>query len=118
MVNGLRLATDMQRSVNDHRRAFAHHALVIRLIVMGFMLIVEQALGLHHVFADHVFATGREGLQIAVVAGLQNAGAVTHINGVRGAIDQRTHEFKLVAERALGFFALIDLAAHVRVPDQ
>ena len=85
---------------------------------MSLVFIADGAPGLYDRFADHIFALGGKSLQVAVVAGFQYALAVAYINRVGGFIDQRTHEFELVVEGALGPLALLDLATHVGVPEQ
>lgn len=107
-------ATDVQRAIEDQRCAFVHDPLIISLILPGFEGIAHLAL--HDAFADHVFAFRLENLQITVVTALQQPLAVTHINRVRRAVDQRAHELELIVQRSLGRFALVDLAPHPGIP--
>ena len=110
------LAAEVQRPIQDQRVALRHNALVVGVILSG--LCFECRADLERAFADHVLALDVERLQVAVVTGLQQALAVTHVNRMGGFVDQCTHELELVVECALGHLAMLDLPAHVGVPGQ
>ncbi|MNV81766.1 hypothetical protein D3C71_1754510 [compost metagenome] len=116
MVDRQFLQADVQGAIKNQRNAFGHHASIISVVLPGFKHVAHGTL--HHVFADHVFASGAEGLQIAVVATFQQPLAVTYIDGVWCPVDQRLHEFELVAECTLRLLTLLDLPAHMGIPGQ
>ena len=118
MIDSEVFIANLQRAIKDERCAFTHDTQVIGLIIVGFALIVQKAAGLHHRFAYDLFALGRKGAQVAVVTGFQNALAITHINWMRRAIDQRSHKFVLITECPFGDFPLANLAPHIGIPDQ
>jgi len=91
---------DVQWPVEHERLALGHHSLVIGLENPGFVCVVEGSL--HDAFADDVFAPDIEGFQVTVVATLQQSLPITHIDWMRRAVEQRAHEFQLVAQGAFG----------------
>ena len=118
VVNGHDLIADVQLAIHDQWRAFAYNAQIVSLKVPGFVFITDGTASLYDRFADDFFALGAKGFQVTVITGLQNALAVSHINGVGCFIDHGAHKFELIAEGALSLFSLLYLAAHVSVPDQ
>ncbi|MNN57714.1 hypothetical protein D3C81_1727130 [compost metagenome] len=116
MIDRQTPVADVQGPVDDHRRAFGDDTLVIGLKRLGLKGIAQGALD--DVFADDFLAAGIECFEIALIATLQPALAVAHVNWMRCAVDQRTHEFELVVQRSFGSLAFFDLVAHVSVPDQ
>ncbi|MND72081.1 hypothetical protein D3C80_636240 [compost metagenome] len=107
-------ATNVQLAIDDQRSALGHHALVVGLVLPGFEHIAHRSL--HDAFANDIFTPGAERLQVTVVATLQQPLAITYVDRMGRAIDQRSHELELVVQCTLGGLALLDLASHVVVP--
>ncbi len=116
VINGQLPLTDPQRAVKDQGRTAGHDLLIVRCVFTGFEGIARHACG--GALADDIFTSGRERLKVAVVADTQKAFSIAHVDRVRGAVHQRSHEFELIAQRPLGGFALADLPLHPRIPGQ
>ncbi|MNK93794.1 hypothetical protein D3C87_1139700 [compost metagenome] len=114
MIDRQPATANVQCAVENQRSALGHDTLVVGLIFAGFERIAHGALD--DALADNVFASGAEGLQVTLIAALQQSLAISHIKRMRRAIDQRAHEFELIVQCALGCLALIDLALHVGIP--
>ena len=109
-------AADVQGPVEQQRNAFSDDSLVIG--VEGLSLESVAYGTLHDAFANDILALGIERFEVTVIAALQQPLAVANVDRVRCAVDQRAHEFALVAEGSLRGLALFDLVAHVGVPRQ
>ena len=116
VVDGLLGVLEHQRAIDDQRLAFVHYPQVVGLDPAG--VVVDAERGLVDRLAEDRLHFHPEGLQVAVVAGLQQAVAVAYIDGVGGAVDHCAHEFELVVECPFDRLALLDLAAHPGIPGQ
>ncbi|MNH15274.1 hypothetical protein D3C79_748850 [compost metagenome] len=116
VVDGHFAAFDPQRPIDDQWGPGGHDLQVIGLDLVSMFAVSEQAL--LQALAHDLFAAGLNGFQVAVVATLQATLAITHVHGVRCAVEQRTHECQLVVQRPLGALTLLDLQAQAGIPDQ
>ena len=58
VINGQDLISDVQHAIGDQGGSFANYAHVVRLVILRLMDIAHNAAGLHHCFADDIFAPG------------------------------------------------------------
>ncbi len=82
----------------------------------GLLAIGEQAT--LQVLADDLLGPGLHGFEVAVVAALQAALAVTHVHGVGCAVEQGAHECQLVVQRPFGTLPLANLQTQAGIPQQ
>ncbi len=79
-------STDVQFTIENQGCALGHDALIVGLIFPGFEGVAHSAL--NDTFANDVFAFCTEGLQVAVIAALEQTLAITYINRMWRAVDQ------------------------------
>ncbi|MNO75856.1 hypothetical protein D3C76_669190 [compost metagenome] len=116
VIDGHFAALDPQWPVHDQRRACGHDLQVVGLDLPSLLFVGKQAAV--QLFADDIVGAGLHSFQVAVVAALQAALAVTHVHGVGRAVEQGTHERQLVVQCPFGALALADLQAQAGVPEQ
>ncbi|MNN15482.1 hypothetical protein D3C81_1285880 [compost metagenome] len=116
VVNGEAPVAYRQGTVLDQGLAAGHHLQIVGMKQLRLGLVAKHAV--EHRPAADILALARECMQVTVIAGFQQTFAISNIDGMRGAIDQCTHECQLIVQRTLRLFALLDLPAHVGIPDQ
>ncbi|MNR32424.1 hypothetical protein D3C85_1500110 [compost metagenome] len=86
VINRQLAIADLQGAVANQRRPFTYDALIVSLIFLSLERIAHGAL--NNAFADDVFVFCTEDFQVTVVAALQQSLPITHVDGMRRAIDQ------------------------------
>ncbi|MCY1397258.1 hypothetical protein D3C76_1149690 [compost metagenome] len=116
VVDGQVPFANFQWAVLDHGLVAGHYLEIVSMEFARLVLVTQYAI--EHRPADNVFLSTGKGLQVAVIAGLQQARAVANVDRMRGAVDQCIHERQLIVQRTLGLFSLLDLSPHMGIPDQ